>query len=71
MKDLAWLFALITAGPGWEEPFHVCAAGVSNFISVCLFSAFVLIDDSQFVCGCVQLGLLFTSDMADVVTWDR
>lgn len=48
MKDPAWLFTLITAGPGWEEPFHVCVFGVSNCIFVYLLSAFVLIDDSEF-----------------------
>lgn len=54
MKDPVCLFALIIAGPGWEEIFHVCTFGVSSCISVCLFSGLVLIDDSQFTHGCFQ-----------------
>lgn len=67
MKDPAWVFALITAGPGWEELFHVSTFGVSNCIFVCLFSACVLIDYNQFACGCFQFCLLFTCDVADSV----
>lgn len=71
MKDPAWLSALITASPDWEEPFHVCAYGVSSCIFVCLFFTFVLIDDSQFACGCFQFCLLFTSDVAGMFIWGR